>query len=92
MLIARHAQHQAPLLEVGDERLRDVLVLDEAPLERTGAGGMHARVKGAVRAHRVVERLRPGRIERDLGRRRDDPVVVLAECRRQVHDARALLR
>ena len=91
VLVVAHREQQAALAQVLDQLLCERVVLDEAPLVGSARTAARARVIGAVSAHRVVKRLRALRLERHALRCCCDAVVVLAERRREMHDAGAVL-
>ena len=91
VLVLLDSQEQAALAQVGYQIAGQGGVLDEASLERLPVGAQHALVVGAVGPDRVVEGARVGGVEWHVRCAGRDPVVVLAEGRREVHDARAVL-
>ncbi len=89
VLVVLDAQQQAACVEVLDQLARQRRVLDEAPGVGLAVAAARALVVGAVRLDGVVESARVV-AEEQLGGR-GDTVVVLAERRREVHDAGSVL-
>ncbi len=91
MLVVLHLQHQPAATQVLDQLSRDVLALHLPPLIGLALPVADGPVEGAVRPHGIRQRPRLRRVECDPLRRSRDAVVVLAEGRREVHDARAVV-